>query len=148
MIRRPFFALTAGLALSTAAPLVLAQSSTATLTPTAMTREQVKIERNEFLRSHEWDPDTDNWVLKPGFEAPAGMKTRDEVKAARDEFLRNHRWDTNTSTWVRLKEGPRDLGQMTREQVRAETLEFMRTHEWDTTDEHWVDRAVIKRRKQ
>jgi hypothetical protein len=146
MIRRSLPALLAGLAFSTLAPVALAQSSTTPSTP--MTREQVKLERNEFLRSHEWDPNSDNWVLKPGFEAPTGVKTRDEVKAARDEFLRNHRWDGNTSSWVRLREGPRDLGQMSREQVRAETLEFMRTHEWDTTDEHWVDRAVIKRRKQ
>lgn len=97
---------------------------------TAPTRAQVKMERDEFLKTHRWDIVNDNWVMRPDFEAPAGVKSRTEIKAERDDFLRNNRWDVNSETWMSLKGQPRDLGKMSREQVRAETRAFLRTHEW------------------
>lgn len=135
--------LAALLATLASASNVNAQSATDSAAP-PMSRQQVKIERDEFMRSHQWDVANENWVLKPGFEPPAGVMTRDEVKTARDEFLRNNRWDSTELTWVPLKEGPRDLGALSRDQVRAETLEFVRTHEWDAYDGKWVDRRAVR----
>lgn len=104
-----------------------------------MTREQVKMERDEFLRTHRWDTATDNWVMKPDIEAPTGMKSRAEVKAERDEFMRNHRWDPTSDNWVSLDKAPRDLSKMSREQVRSETAQFVRTHRWDDEKSAWVE---------
>ena len=104
-----------------------------------LTREQVKRDRDEFLRTHRWDTSTDNWVLKSGVEAPTGVKSRAEVKAERDEFLRNNRWNEARSEWEPLHEAPRDLSALTREQVRAETRQFIRTHQWDETQSAWVE---------
>ena len=104
------------------------------------TRGQVKMERDEFMKSHQWDHFSDNWVMKPDYDAPTGMKSRVEVKAARDEFLRNNRWDQNARTWISMKEQPRDLGKMSREEVRAEITQFQRTHRWSgESAQGWVD---------
>jgi hypothetical protein len=111
------------------------------------TREQVKLERDEFLRSHYWSVDEDNWVLRPEFEAPFGVKTREQVKAERNRFLSTHRWDTGEDQWVSVGPEPRDISTLTRDQVRAETREFLRTHDWDMVEEVWVDkRSGTKRR--
>ena len=111
-----------------------------------LTRTQVKMERDEFLRTHQWDVISENWVLKSGVEAPVGMKSRAEIKAERDEFLRNNRWDDPTSSWVSLKGAPRDVSKMTREQVRAETAHFVRTHEWNETTQAWVEKPSTKKK--
>jgi len=113
---------------------------------TSVTRSQVKMERDEFLKTHEYDPDMDNWVLKPGFEAPAGMKPRAEVKAERNEFLRNNRWDETTSSWVSLKGKPRDMSTMSRDQVRNETRQFNRTHRYDEVNSVWVEQPSRKKK--
>jgi hypothetical protein len=112
-----------------------------------LTRAQVKMERDEFLKSHTYDSATETWVVKKGYEAPAGMKTRAEIKAERDEFLRNNRYDSGTETWIPLKAQPRDMGTMTRAQVREETRQFIRTHTWDDVKGAWVDRMLSKKKK-
>ena len=63
MNRKPSFSLAAALVL--AATATLAQSQSAAPSPGAMTRQEVKIERDEFMRSHQWDNAYGNWVLKP-----------------------------------------------------------------------------------
>ena len=103
------------------------------------TREQVKMERDEFLRTHRFDLQSDNWVLKPEFEGPVGVKSRDQVKAERSEFLRNNHFDDNTSTWVPIKGGAVPAGSMTRQQVRDETKQFMRTHQFDEVNQMWKE---------
>lgn len=113
--------------------------------PKAMTRDEVKMELQEFTRTHRWDGATDNWVLKPGFEAPKGAVSRAEVIAQRNEFLRNHRWDGPTESWV-PENKPRDLGKRTREEVRAETKGFLRTHTWDEAKGAWVDNPQAKKK--
>jgi len=122
---------------------VVAQAADAA-SPAPLTRAQVRMERAEFVKTHRWDTATENWVLKPGFEAPAGMKSRAQVKAERDEVLRNNRWDERTSSWVPLKGKPRELSSLTREQVRAETIQFMRSHRWDEETETWVPKSPGK----
>lgn len=112
----------------------------------SLTRAQVKMERDEFLKSHRWDEYSENWVLKSGVEPPTGVKTRAEVKAERDVFLRNNRWDEATSAWVPLKDAPRDISTLTRAQVRAETRAFMRTHRWDESSDTWVEKPQRRRK--
>lgn len=111
------------------------------------TRAQVKMDRDEFLKTHHYDDITSNWVLNSGSEPPAGMKSRAEIKAERDEFLRNNRYDTRIADWVPLKSEPRDLNAMSREQVRSETKHFMRTHRWDDVSGSWVAQAPAKKKK-
>lgn len=48
-----------------------------------LSRAQVKKERDDFYKSHQYDAATENWVLRPGFEPPTGAMSRDEVKAER-----------------------------------------------------------------
>ena len=122
---------------------VQAQQAAATATPAPLTRAQVKMEREDFIKSHKWDADKETWVLKPEFEPPGQMKGRAEVRKERDEFLRNNRWDTATETWVPLVQ-PRVVSQLSREQMRKETREFLRTHEWDTVTEAWI----LKRKRR
>ena len=134
--------------------LLLASSATLSTAQTApdaaaapLTRAQVKMERDEFLKSHTYDSASETWVVKKGFEPPVGMKSRAEIKAERDEFLRNNRYDSGTETWIPLKAQPRDMGTMTRAQVREETRQFVRTHTWDDIKGVWVDRMLTKKKK-
>ncbi len=123
------------------APAIYAQ----TATPSApATRIQVKMDRDEFLKTHEWDNQGSTWKLKSGVEAPVGVKTRDEVKAMRDQFLANNRWSSPDAKWIPIKTGPREMSKMTRAQVRAETSEFVRTHVWDNNKSDWVLRTSVK----
>jgi hypothetical protein len=48
-----------------------------------LSRAQVKKERDDFYKSHQYDAATENWVLRPGFEPPTRAMSRDEVKAER-----------------------------------------------------------------
>jgi hypothetical protein len=109
----------------------------------SMTREQVKKERDEFIKTHRYDPISENWVLKEGVESPAGMKTRAQVKAERDEFIKTHKYDEVADAWVSLKGAPK--GTLTREQVRAETAQFVRTHTYDPVNETWVEKKAAKK---
>lgn len=109
------------------------------------TRTQIKMERDEFLKTHRFDAGTDTWMVTEGADAPAGVKTRTEIKSERDEFLRNNRWDEARSTWVPLKGKPRDISTMSRAQVRAETRQFVRTHRWDGATQAWVEAGSKKK---
>ena len=128
------------------AGMVNAQSTNEN-TGTPLTRAQVKLERDEFLKTHHYDEATSNWVLNSGSEPPAGMKTRAEVKAERDEFLRNNHYDAAKETWVPLKANPRKLETLSRAQVRSETRQFLRTHRWDDSSGTWVEQPPAKKKK-
>jgi hypothetical protein len=93
------------------------------------TRLQVKMERDEFLKSHRWDHVNGEWVLKGDVMPPTGVKSREQIKTERDTFLRAHRWDREKG-WVPLKQ-ERNLSTLTRAEVKAETAQFLRTHRWD-----------------
>jgi hypothetical protein len=140
MKRMRIASLMAVLVLATNAGWVSAQ------TEAPLTRAQVKMERDEFRKSHTWDAMNENWVLKPGYESPAGTKSRVEIKAERDEILRNNRWDEPSATWISLKGKPRDLSKMSREQMRAETRAFVRTHSWDEVTESWIEKPRTKKK--
>jgi hypothetical protein len=124
-----------------------AQQSPSTPAPAAMTRAQVKMERDEFIKTHRWDAGNETWVLKQGIEPPGSMKGRAEVRQERDEFLKNNRWDASANSWIPLVK-PREISQLSRDQVRKETQQFLRTHEWDTAAEAWIlKRTSTKKEK-
>lgn len=125
--------------------MVNAQTA-ATKAESTLTREQVKMERDEFLKTHRYDEYNDNWVLKSGFEAPVGLKSRAEVKADRDAFLRKHRYDVAENQWVPLTEEEAKT-QKSREQVRDETKRFMSTHAWDEFNQVWVEKKTAAKKK-
>lgn len=105
-----------------------------------LTRAQVKMEREEFMRTHRWHEATQTWMLRDGVEPPAGVKTRAEVKAERDAFVRTHRWDERVSGWVPREPAPREPGGLSRAEVKRDTVQFLRTHVWDEATETYVPR--------
>ena len=133
MKRSSAFSVVVGLAFAPVCASVLAQPA-----PATTTRADVKMERAEFLKTHAYDAVNETWVLKPGLEAPSGMKSRAQIKAERDEFLKNNRWDEKSNDWVSLKGMPRRMDTMTREQVKMETAAFLRTHRYDEQSETWM----------
>jgi len=132
------------LLIGSTATLVSAQTDTPAATQ--LTREQVKRERDEFIRTHRYDPVSETWVLRKGMEPPSGMKTRAEVKAERDAFLRTHRFEPVSGAWV-ATETPRDRSTLTRAQVREEARQFHRTHEWDDNSSSWVEKKAVTKKK-
>jgi hypothetical protein len=112
-----------------------------------VTRSQVRMERDDFLKSHTYDAANEIWQLKGGMEPPMGVKTKAEIRAERDEFLRNNWYDLASESWVPVKGTPRVLSSLTREQVRAETRQFTRTHRWDEVSETWVEKTPWRKKK-
>jgi hypothetical protein len=133
-----------GLLLASSVTLSGAQSASAAA---PLSRAQVKMERDDFLKSHTYDSANETWVLKKEFEPPTGMKSRAEIKAERDEFLRNNRYDQASEIWVPIST-PRDMSSLTRAQVREETRQFVKTHVWDNVKDAWVERFPAKRMKK
>jgi len=131
--------------LSTTSGLLAAQTNAS---PQGETRQQVKTERDEFLKTHRWDGLTETWVLKKGVEPPAGVRSRADLKAERDKFLSLNRWDDIKGTWVPIKgQPPRNVSTMSREQVRSETRQFLRTHEWDEINETYVEKPLTNKKR-
>lgn len=128
-----------GLILGFNADMVNAQSADDKAAP-ALTREQVKKERDEFIKTHRYDPLTENWVLRKEFEPPTSMKTRAQVKAERDEFLKTHRYDSSNEAWVPLKGEPKSS--LSRAQVRTEAAQFLRSHQWDDVNSAWIEKPA------
>jgi hypothetical protein len=112
----------------------------------AVSRAQVKMERDEFMKTHRWDEASDTYVLRSGVEPPMGVKSRAEVKAERDAFLSKHRWDQPTARWIPLDGAPRAMNNVSRAQVKAETAQFLRTHQWSETSGTYVERPSRKPR--
>lgn len=131
-----------GLMLGLNADMVCAQSPGETAAQ-ALTREQVKKERDEFIKTHRYDSETDNWILRKEYEPPANMKTRAQVKAERDEFIKTHRYDPATESWMPLKGEPKST--QTRAQVRAEAAQFLRTHTWDDNRSTWIENKGVRK---
>lgn len=140
--------LLSALAAITLAASGLAPAQTTSANPeSTLTRAQAKMDRDEFLKTHRYDTGTENWVLKSGVEAPAGVKSRAEIKAQRDEFLRNNRYDNATETWTPIKAGASKPSTKTRREVKEDTLRFVRTHHWDETTEAWAENPRRSKKK-
>jgi hypothetical protein len=143
MQQKPLVLLLSAAILALAGHPSQAQQAPSASATSALTRGQVKMEREDFVKSHRWDPTNETWVLRPEFEPPSGMKTRVQVRQERDEFLKKNKWDATTESWVPLAQ-PRVISQLNREQVRRETREFLRTHEWDEVQEAWILRRKAR----
>jgi hypothetical protein len=108
-----------------------------------LTREQVKMDRDAFLKTMRWDELTGQWVLKSGMEPPAGVLSRAEVIAMRDKFLTMHSYN-EAEGWVPLK-APRDMSKLSREQVNMETLRFLMMYRFEELTGQWVSKALPSR---
>ncbi|MCW7538431.1 hypothetical protein OOT46_11330 [Aquabacterium sp. A7-Y] len=115
-----------------------------TSTQAGKTREHVTMERDDFLKTHEFDPVNNTWSLKDDVEPPVGVKTREEMKAERDAFLSTHRWDERSQSWKPLDGAPKDMDKLSREQVREDTRKFVRTHEYNRETQTWVEKQPKK----
>jgi hypothetical protein len=111
--------------------------------PTA-TRAQVKMDREEFLRTHRWDDTSDVWTLQDNFDPPMGVRSRADVRAARDTFLRANRWDELNGMWKPRTPVVREPSDKSRAEVRAETIQFTKTHRYDEATEVWVERTPLR----
>lgn len=107
------------------------------------TRAKVKMDRDEFLKTHQWDQERGVYSLKSGVEPPVGVKTRDEIKAERDAFLAKNRWDEPASRWQPVK-AERDMSTLSRQQVKKETEMFNRTHTWNQETNTYSMKPVAK----
>lgn len=115
-------------------------------TSTHRTRTEVRMERSEFLKTHQWDEGISNWVLRPGVKEPQGIKSRAEIRSERDAFLRTNRWNATESRWEPLADKPRDLSTLSRDEMRKETQAFMKTHRWDEEKNAYVDNPPPRRK--
>ncbi len=112
------------------------------------TRAEVRNDCVEFMRTHRWDEEKGDYVLRtPGkgkliATPPEGVKTRAEVRAERDKFMKANRWNEAKSQWDLIAGSPRDVSTLSRADVRKETQAFMRTHRWDEASETYVDRKT------
>ncbi len=139
MKRSKSVALAIGLSMALTTGLASAQKADGQAGP-GLTRSQVKMERDEFLKYYKWDKTLDIWSLKSGVEPPTGVKTRAEVHSERDAFLSANRWSNALSIWEPIKGAPRKMDTVPRAQVRAETQQFLRTHEWDNQLSKFVEK--------
>ncbi|MBL8343460.1 MAG: hypothetical protein JNL30_18470 [Rubrivivax sp.] len=108
------------------------------------TRAEVRSECIAFLKTHAWDEQVGNYVLKSGAKPPEGVFTREEIRAERDKFMRVNRWDESKGAWVPLKGAPRDISKLSRAEVQKETAAFMRTHRFDELTGTYVDAPLKK----
>lgn len=100
------------------------------------TRDEVRKETRDFLKTHRWDDTNGQWLPEDN-PPPGASPTRAQIREELHVFLRNNRWDDRRSRWVPLKP-QRRLSTLSRAQVRAETEALLRTHHWDDAQGGWV----------
>jgi hypothetical protein len=126
-----------GVALTAACALSFSQTSSDKAAPTA-SRNEIKMDLQDFKSSHRYDDVLDVWTLKPEYEPPRGMKSRAEIIAERNVFLSMNRYDAGTQNWVKIPGNPRDMSTMSRDQVKRERDAFLSTHMYDNNTSLWV----------
>jgi hypothetical protein len=126
-----------GLALATASAVSFSQTSSDKAAPPA-SRNEIKMELQDFKNSHRYDDVLDVWTLKPEYAPPKGMKSRAEIIAERNVFLSMNRYDAGTQNWVKIPGSPRDMSTMSRDEVKRERDAFLNTHMYDNTTSLWV----------
>lgn len=120
-------------------PAMPAAAQVNTETGSQVARTPMKMDTKEFLRTHQWDEESDSWRMKADTMPPAGVVSRAEVKSQRDAFMSKNRWNNVTSQYVPVGPTPRDMSKLTRAEVKAETIQFMRTHSYNEETSTWVD---------
>jgi hypothetical protein len=117
------------------------ESSSATQATTGM---RLKMDRNEFLKTHRWDEARGAWMMQKEVQPPEGVMSRAEVKAARNSFLSKNRWDETAGGWRPVTGEPRNMSTLSRAEVRADTARFTKTHRWDESTQTWEMKAMPK----
>ncbi len=130
--------------ISTLIALAIVTTSTVSVAQTASeksatpaTRNEIKMERQDFMKSHRYDDVLEVWTLKPEYEPPKGVKSRTEIIAERNKFLSMNRYDAGTQDWVKISGSPRDMSTMSRDEVKRERDAFTSTHMFDNTLGTW-----------
>lgn len=106
------------------------------------TRAEVRDECIAFLKLHDWDEASSNWVLKGSAPVPEGVATRAQIRAERDKYLSTNRWNGALSRWEPISGPPRNVSKRSRAEVRDETRAFMRTHVWDEGSGTYIERKA------
>jgi hypothetical protein len=105
----------------------------------AATRSEMRMERDEFLKTHKYDEATSDWIPNTPFKSES---SRADVKTARDRFLSTNRWDEANDDFTPMAETSRNWGSMSREDRKMETMQFVRTHMWDNASSKWVKKPM------
>ncbi len=121
------------------APPAPARQPGAALVPTAWPQDA-----HAFLRSHQWDPATALWTLKPDVLPPPGVLPREAVLASREAYLSQHRWQDGRG-WLAMRHSPRNLASLTPTQRRQDLQHFAQTHRWDEASGQWQSRVAHRR---
>jgi hypothetical protein len=120
-----------------------AYAQTVTSPGAAASRMEIRMERDEFLKTHRYDDSESEWL--PTTPTNSNL-TRVEAKAARNQYLANHRWDEASDSFMPLGGTPRAMSSLTREEVKMETMQFTRTHAWDNQTSKWVMKSARAKR--
>ncbi len=103
------------------------------------TRAEVRMERDEFLKTHKYDDTNSEWTPNLPFKSEY---SRADVKMARDKFLSTNRWDEANDDFTPMVETPRNMSTVSPEVRKMETMQFMRTHMWDNASSAWVKKPM------
>jgi hypothetical protein len=104
-----------------------------------VTRNDVRMERDEFLKTHKYDEINSEWTPHAPFSSDY---SRAEVKIARDKFLSTNRWDEANDDFTPMVETPRNMSTVSPAERKIETMQFMRTHMWDNASSAWVKKPM------
>jgi hypothetical protein len=121
-------------------PAAFAQPSVGAATP--LSRENVRAETVEFLRTHKWDEGVGSYVPKTVVAVPSYATSRAEIRSQTESFLKLNRWEEEQSAWVPRAGAERQVTSTSRAQVKEETRQFLRTHKWDDAASGYVERPV------
>ncbi len=116
---------------------VCAQTTSKPSTPA--TRAEVRMERDEFLKTHKYDETNSDWTPNTPFKSEY---SRADVKVARDKFLSTHRWDEANDDFTPMVETRRNMSTVSPEVRKMETMQFVRTHMWDNASSAWVKKPM------
>lgn len=103
------------------------------------TRNEVRMERDEFLKTHKYDEINSEWIPHAPFSSDY---SRAEVRAARDKFLSMNRWDEANDDFTPMVDTPRNMSTVSPAARKMETMQFMRTHMWDNGSSAWVKKPM------
>jgi hypothetical protein len=103
------------------------------------TRGDVRMERDEFLKTHKYDEINSDWTPNTPFSSDY---SRAEVRAARDKFLSTNRWDEANDDFTPMVETPRNMSTVSPAARKMETMQFIRTHMWDNASSAWVKKPM------
>jgi hypothetical protein len=65
-----------------------------------ISRAEVKLKRDEFLRLNRWNRQTGGWVPRTAPPKAMSELTRQQVRDDTQAFMRTHEWSEETGAWV------------------------------------------------